>query len=116
MPVEPGFGRTQIDPRLQHINFRLMDESAPEQNPNLDFVLMDAATLVHDLREEGKTVLLHCVAAHSRTPTVAIAYAMVRGVPLEEAMSRVCAVLPAARPNRGFRNALVRLSAGANAR
>ena len=71
---------------------------------------MDAAELVRDLREEGKTVLLHCVAAHSRTPTVAIAYAMLRGVPLDEAMSRVCGVLPAARPNRGFRDALNRLS------
>lgn len=109
-------GRTQIDPRLEHINFRLMDESAPEQNPNLDFVLTDAATLVRDLREEGKTVLLHCVAAHSRTPTVAIAYAMVLGVPLDEAMSKVCAVLPEARPNRGFCNALNRLSADRNAR
>ena len=104
-------GRTQIDPRLEHITFRLMDEPNPEHNPNLDYVLMDAAMLVRDLREEGKTVLLHCVAAHSRTPTVAIAYAMLRGVPLDEAMSRVCAVLPAARPNRGFRDALKRLSA-----
>lgn len=104
-------GRTQVDPRLEHINFRIMDEADPEQNPNLDFVLMDAARLVTDLRDEGKTVLLHCVAAHSRTPTVAVAYAMLLGVPLDEAMSRVCGVLPAARPNRGFREALQRLSA-----
>lgn len=103
-------GRSQVDLRLKHITFRLMDESDPAQNPNLDFVLMDAARLVRDLREEGKTVLLHCVAAHSRTPTVAIAYAMLRGIPLDEAMPAVCAVLPAARPNRGFRAALRRLS------
>ena len=103
-------GRTQVDPRLEHITFRLMDKADPAHNPNLDFVLMDAAKLVRDLRDEGKTVLLHCVAAHSRTPAVAIAYAMLRGVPLDEAMSRVCGVLPAARPNRGFRDALNRLS------
>ena len=94
-------GRTQVPAGLEHINFRLMDEADPEQNPNLDFVLMDAARLVADLRDEGKTVLLHCVAAHSRTPTVAIAYAMLRGVPLDEAMPAVCGVLPAARPQPG---------------
>ena len=100
---------------MEHVNFRLMDEADPEQNPNLDFVLLDAARTVADLRDEGKTVLLHCVAAHSRTPTVAIAYAMLRGVPLEEALPAVCGVLPAARPNRGFRNALNRLSVEGNA-
>jgi hypothetical protein len=104
-------GRTQVPPRVEHVNFRLMDEADPEQNPNLDFVLMDAARLVADLRDEGKTVLLHCVAAHSRTPTVAIAYAVLRGAPLDEAARKVCAALPAARPNRGFREALHRLSA-----
>ncbi len=103
-------GRTQIEPRLEHINFRLMDKADRDQNPNLDFVLMDAAGLVRDLRDEGKTVLLHCVAAHSRTPTVAIAYAMLRGIPLDEAMPAVCSSLPAARPNRGFRASLRRLS------
>lgn len=103
-------GRTQVPAGVEHINFRLMDQAEPEQNPNLDFVLMDAARLVADLRDEGKTVLLHCVAAHSRTPTVAIAYSMLRGVELEEALPAVCGALPAARPNRGFRDALKRLA------
>lgn len=108
-------GRTQVPAGVEHINFRLMDQAEPEQNPNLDFVLMDAARLVADLRDEGKTVLLHCVAAHSRTPTVAIAYSMLRGVELEDALPAVCEVLPAAHPNRGFRNALNRLSGEGNA-
>jgi ADP-ribosyl-[dinitrogen reductase] hydrolase len=103
-------GREQVPPRLEHVTFRLVDEAAPEQNPNLDFVLADAAALVRDLRDEGKTVLLHCVAAHSRTPAVAVAYALLRGVPLDEALPAVCAVLPAARPNSGFRDALARLA------
>lgn len=105
-------GLTQVPDGVEHINFRLLDEPAAEDNPNLDYILLDAAELVADLRDEGKTVLLHCVAAHSRTPTVAIAYAMLRGVPLNEAMLRVCGALPAARPNRGFRDALERFSAG----
>ncbi len=54
-------------------------------------------------------MLLHCVAAHSRTPTVGIAYAMLRGVPLDEALPAVCDALPAADPNSGFRAALKRL-------
>ena len=58
-------------------------------------------------------MLLHCVATHSRTPAVAIAYAMQRGVGLEEATRRVLAALPEADPNRGFRASLGRLSAGA---
>ncbi|MBD3947536.1 ADP-ribosylglycohydrolase family protein [Nocardioides ganghwensis] len=103
-------GRTQVPAGVEHINFRLMDQAEPEQNPNLDFVLMDAARLVADLRDEGKTVLLHCVAAHSRTPTVAIVYSMLRGVELEDALPAVCGALPAARPNRGFRDALKRLA------
>lgn len=103
-------GRTQIDEQLEHLNFRIMDEADPEQNPNLDFALLDAARVIAALREEGKTVLLHCVAAHSRTPTVAIVYAMLRGVPLDEAVRTVCAALPAARPNPGFHKALKRLA------
>lgn len=40
---------------------------------------------------------------------VAIACAMLRGVPLEEALPKVCGVLPTVRPNPGFRAALKRL-------
>ncbi|MET3962823.1 ADP-ribosyl-[dinitrogen reductase] hydrolase [Marmoricola sp. OAE513] len=104
-------GSAQVPDGLEHHTFRLMDESAPEKNPNLDFVLLDAARLVATLRDEGKTVLLHCVAGHSRTPTVGVAYAMLRGVAHDEAYDAVCAALPAARPNRGFRAALQRLAA-----
>lgn len=103
-------GRRQIDEDVEHLSFRIIDEAAPEQNPNLDFALLDAARALLALREEGKRVLLHCVAAHSRTPTVAIVYAMLRGVPLEEAMRTICAALPAARPNPGFQKALKRLA------
>jgi hypothetical protein len=103
-------GRAQIDERLEHLNFRIMDDADPEQNPNLDFALLDAARAIAALRDEGKTVLLHCVAAHSRTPTVAIVYAMLRGIPLDEASRTICASLPAARPNLGFQKALKRLA------
>ena len=102
-------GRGQVPDHVEHINYRLLDEPDPEHNPNLDFILVDAARTVARLRDEGKTVVLHCVAAHSRTPAVGVAYAMLRGVPLAEALPAVCSALPAAHPNSGFRRALSRL-------
>lgn len=44
-------------------------------NPNLHFVLDQAARAVAALRREGKRVLLHCAAGQSRTPAVAAHYA-----------------------------------------
>ncbi|MBB4931955.1 putative protein tyrosine phosphatase [Lipingzhangella halophila] len=44
-------------------------------NPNLHFVIDEAARMVAALRGEGKRVLLHCAAGQSRTPAVAAHYA-----------------------------------------
>jgi ADP-ribosyl-[dinitrogen reductase] hydrolase len=104
-------GRRQVPAHVEHINFRLMDEADPEENPNLDHVLFDAGNTVEALRREGKTVLIHCVASHSRTPAVGIAYSLLDGVPLDEALKAICGVLPAAHPNSGFRQALARIEA-----
>lgn len=102
-------GRTQVPAELEHIKFRLMDEPSRRDNPNLDHVLVDAAKTVAALRDEGKVVLLHCVAAFSRTPTVATAYSMLRGAPMSVALRDVLGVLPNASPNPGFLDALARL-------
>jgi ADP-ribosyl-[dinitrogen reductase] hydrolase len=102
-------GRKQVPEGVEQLNFRVLDEPEPEANPNLDFMLVDAAQTIAQLRSEGKTVLLHCVASHSRTPAFGIAYSMLLGIPLERALSEVCGVLPAANPNRGFREALARV-------
>ncbi|WP_082495487.1 ADP-ribosylglycohydrolase family protein [Aeromicrobium sp. Leaf291] len=104
-------GTDQVPDDVEQVTFRLQDLPDPAANPNLDFVIVDAARTVAALRAEGKRVLLHCVASHSRTPTVAIAYALTLGVPLQQALGAVRAPLPCARPNRGFRAALVRLNA-----
>ncbi|KRC48802.1 MULTISPECIES: ADP-ribosylglycohydrolase family protein [unclassified Nocardioides] len=103
-------GTGQVRAGVEHVFYRLIDVPDPEVNPNLDFLLADAAATVAALRDEGHRVLVHCVAAQSRTPTVGIAYALHRGVPLDEAFGAVCGVLPSAYPNRGFRAALERLS------
>ncbi len=44
-------------------------------NPNLHFIIDEAARVVAALRGEGKQVLLHCAAGQSRTPAVAAHYA-----------------------------------------
>jgi len=82
----------------------LVDEPAPQKNPHLGFVLEEAADAVAQFRAEGKRVYLHCVAAQSRTPTVAALYAARHlGVDPARALADVCAALPAASPNSGFR-------------
>ncbi|USQ79199.1 ADP-ribosylglycohydrolase family protein [Ornithinimicrobium faecis] len=62
-----------------HGVFWLIDHDDPAHNQHLDHVLTQAATAVRDLRAEGRTVLLHCVAAHHRTPAVALRYAQLLG-------------------------------------
>ena len=98
-----------VAPR-DHVEVWLLDESEPDKNPNLDFVLTDAVAAVEALRAEGRTVLLHCVQAQSRTPAVAALYgARLTGRTPTEALADIVDVLPNARPNSGFRAALDRL-------
>lgn len=78
----------------EHIEFWLIDSHHAEDNPNLEYVLRDAAKTIADLRAEGKRVFLHCVAAHNRTPTVAALYAALYwGVDANEAITTVDSAL-----------------------
>jgi predicted protein tyrosine phosphatase len=64
------------------------------------------------LSTEGRTVLIHCVDPVSRTPAAAALYAARHlGIPFQQALTDVRAVLPAARPNAAFMAALDRLGA-----
>ncbi|MBF4766623.1 ADP-ribosylglycohydrolase family protein [Nocardioides agariphilus] len=92
-------GRRQacFDGATEVVESRLQDSEDPADNADLTFILRDAADAVRGLRAEGKTVLLHCVAAHQRTPSVAIAYAVVLGYDLDRARRDVAAVLKSAR-------------------
>jgi ADP-ribosyl-[dinitrogen reductase] hydrolase len=66
--------------------------------------------LVEQLRGEGRTVLVHCVGAYSRTPTVAALYgARLRNISTDQALRDVKAALPGAHPNPAFRAALRRI-------
>ncbi|MEU6405401.1 ADP-ribosylglycohydrolase family protein [Streptomyces sp. NPDC046985] len=57
---------------VQHVRVWLVDKSG--KNSHLHFTLDQAAREVLRLRQEGKRVLLHCVAGRSRTPAVAAVY------------------------------------------
>jgi ADP-ribosyl-[dinitrogen reductase] hydrolase len=93
-----------------HVEVWLIDDTDPEKNPNLDFVLSDAAAVVAALRDEGRTVLLHCVQAQSRTPAVAALYgARLADRTPTEALADIEAVLPHAHPNAAPLAALERL-------
>jgi protein-tyrosine phosphatase len=96
---------------VEQIDVRLIDSVDPHANPNLDFVLTDTVRLVEQLRSDGRTVLVHCVAAQSRTPTVAALYgARKQGISGQAALRDVVSVLPDAYPNSDFRTALKRLA------
>ncbi|MEU6352163.1 ADP-ribosylglycohydrolase family protein [Streptomyces sp. NPDC047072] len=62
---------------VEHVRVWLVDKEGA--NPNLHFVLHQAAHQILRLRQEGKRVFLHCVAGRSRTPAVAAAYSMLLG-------------------------------------
>ncbi len=76
---------------------RLMDSPDPAENPNLKFVLADTADAVRGLRAEGKTLLLHCVAGHQRTPSVAVEYGVMLGNSVETVRAAVLEAMPGAR-------------------
>jgi ADP-ribosyl-[dinitrogen reductase] hydrolase len=107
-------GRTEVPApgvaASDHIEVWLIDDTDPAKNPNLDFVLTDAAAAVAALRDEGRTVLLHCVQAQSRTPAVAALYgARLTDRTPTEALANITAVLPHAHPNAALQAALERL-------
>jgi hypothetical protein len=92
-----------------HATFWVVDSFVAGDNAQPDFVLREAAAAVEHYRAEGKTVLLHCVRAESRTPTVAALYgAKVVGVTPLRALQDVRRVLPGARPNPLFMELLGR--------
>jgi ADP-ribosyl-[dinitrogen reductase] hydrolase len=94
---------------VEQIDVRLIDQ--PGVNNNLDFVLTDTVRLIEQLRSEGRNVFLHCVAAQSRTPTVAALYgARRRGISGQAALQEVTTVLQDAYPNSDFLKAVERLA------
>ena len=90
-----------------HVEMWLIDEADRRHNPHLEFVLHDAVAALEELRAQRRTVLLHCVAAQSRTPTVAALYgASVTGMSATQALADVRSALGRAEPNPTFAEVL----------
>lgn len=97
-------GDDDVPADAEQIEVRLIDTPDPDANPNLGFVLRDTVETLQALRAEGKTVLLHCVQAQSRTPTVAALYgATISGEPAADVLRQLDGLLPDVNPNRTFR-------------
>jgi ADP-ribosyl-[dinitrogen reductase] hydrolase len=104
---------TAILARAPHwLDVRLADDDDPAENQNLDFVLHDTVTAIEELRAGGHVVLVHCVAAYSRTPAIGALYAMRRtGASPGDAIAAMQRALPEADPADAFRAALERARA-----
>jgi ADP-ribosyl-[dinitrogen reductase] hydrolase len=101
-------GNADLPDRAEQLDVRLIDQ--PGVNDNLDFVLLDTVRLVEQLRRDGRTVLIHCVQAQSRTPAIAALYgARLHRIDIDQALADVCGVLPNADPIPEFRAALRRV-------
>ena len=97
-----------VQPR-DHIEVRLVD-AGPAENPHLSFVIDSAARAVAALRQEGRTVLLHCVGGRSRTPIVAARYSVLaNGIDSAVALDEVIDVLPETDVNAELRSHFLRL-------
>jgi hypothetical protein len=71
-------GRRQFPMVTPHNQVQVWLVDKPGANNNPAFTLDQAAHMVDTLREEGRTVLLHCAAGQSRTPAVAARYTMIK--------------------------------------
>jgi hypothetical protein len=109
--VDPG----EVPAHLEHHEVVLVDRADAAANPNLSLVLADTAEAISTLRDEGKRVLVHCLAGRSRTPTVVAAYLAARtGLTGPEAFARVAPQVPHPDPvNRAFQTALEQLASSA---
>lgn len=89
-------GSAQVPARiLDHIEVWMLEDEDPENNPNLDFVLVDTVDEIAALRAEGHVVLVHCVQGQCCTATIAALYASRhRGVPMARAMADIELALP----------------------
>lgn len=97
-------GTDQV-PGKEVIEFWLIDQ--PGENVDTSYVLTDAAQAIADLRAEGKKVVVHCVAAHNRTPAAAIAYSILhKGIAFDQAWEEVRNALPNPQHNEEFYSVL----------
>ena len=76
-----------------HAHAWIVDSDDATRHQHLRWALDDAARAVKELRDEGRRVLLHCVAAQHRTPAVALRYARLLGASTDEAHDAITTTL-----------------------
>lgn len=97
-------------PASEHHLVWLVDQDGA--NADVDVVLADAADAIRLLRDEGRTVLVHCFEARSRTAAVSAAYGVRhRGVTPSDALDAVRRTLPNFAPQRFLADAVLRVQA-----
>ncbi|MET0953190.1 MAG: ADP-ribosylglycohydrolase family protein [Aeromicrobium sp.] len=105
-----GAGDHADIPPGDHLEVRLLDSEVTHDNPHLEHVLADTAAAIKALRDEGKTVFVHCVAAQQRTPSVGVAYSRLLGVPAGQAQDDMRRALPGLRGRGPLWDAAARVS------
>ena len=84
-----GWGRAEPRPcgdgEDDRVELLLIDDYTGRKNHNLHFMIDDGARAVCQLRHEGRHVLIHCVNAESRSPSLAVRYGVLRGRQVDEA-------------------------------
>ena len=83
----------------------LIDDDSGLKNRNLHFMLDEGARAACQLRHEGHRVLIHCVNAESRSPSVAARYGVLRGGTADGARQELQAALDAWRGRAILRRA-----------
>jgi hypothetical protein len=78
--------------------------------PGQEDLILAAAQRVRELTGQGLTVGIYCQAGVSRTSTVAIAYLVLGGVPLADALAHVRRIRPQAMPALELWHSLERLA------
>lgn len=63
-------GTDEVPAGVEHHTLGLLDTVA-EENPNLEFLLVDATAAIQQLVDDGRHIFVHCVQAQNRTPTLA---------------------------------------------
>jgi ADP-ribosyl-[dinitrogen reductase] hydrolase len=101
-----GRNETELD-SSDHLQIMIVDDNGHEDNSNLAFTFNEIAQQIEGFMSEGKHVVVHCVQAHSRTPSALIAFCMNRfGWSYEESLESVKEAFPDAEPNNAFKSAL----------
>jgi ADP-ribosyl-[dinitrogen reductase] hydrolase len=105
--IKPGERLARAD---HHSTVWVLDSDEEQANPHLALQFMHVAQLLERWIKEDKRILLHCVQAHTRTPSFAAAYLIWRdGIPAIEAMNIVKQDLPHANFHFPFADTLTEL-------